>query len=244
MINILTSGVKNPSDEFVEVERKGDQDNLAWIKENLRETDDQTVLVMFGGRSPTSFRLRVAQSHVRSDLLPSYWSHVVMLDKWAEDFGATEIYEISLEPGAGFGFPVTENAVQTGKLGQYASSSEYPNVAVLNIPVKYSEVLAALTKFKKQRAVLDAVDLVVHWLAYIWGVGRSPNPLLDGLGVPSSAMLEIVIGACGFDLTPGLESRSSCPEVIWQSARWWHEYYEDQAKTGLTGAYWAPHEFV
>jgi len=244
LINILTSGVKNPSDEFVEVERKGDQDNLAWIKENLSETDDQTVLVMFGGRSPTSFRLRVAQSHVRSDLLPSYWSHVVMLDKWAEDFGATEIYEISLEPAAGFGFPVAANAVQTGKLGQYASSSEYPNVAVLNIPVKYSEVLAALAKFKKQRAVLDAVDLVVHWLAYIWGVGRSPNPLLDGLGVPSSAMLEIVIGACGFDLTPGLESRSSCPEVIWQSARWWHEYYEDQAKTGLTGAYWAPHEFV
>ena len=94
----------------------------------------------------------------------------------------------------------------------------------------------------KQRAVLDAIDLIVQWLAYVWGVARSANPLLDGLGIPSAAMLEIVIGASGFDLTPGLESRSSCPEAIWQAARWWHEYYTGQKKSGLTGAYYTPHE--
>jgi hypothetical protein len=242
LINILSSGVIDPSTNFVEVKQKSGQDNLAWIRENIKDAPDQTVLVMVGGKSPTSFRLRMAQSHVRSDLMPSYWSHVIMLDKLADDFGKTKIYEISLEPREGFGFPVPENAVQTGELRQYARRSEYPNVAVLNVPVKYSEVLTALEKFKMQRAVLDAVDLVVHWLAYIWGVARSANPLLDGLGVPSSAMLEIVIGACGFDLTPGLESRSSCPEAIWQAARWWHEYYESQNKTGLTGAYCIPHE--
>ena len=242
MINILSSGVKDPSADFVEAERKSGQDNLAWIRANIKDATDQTVLVLVGGKSETSFRLRVAQSHVRSDLMPSYWSHVMMLDKFADDFGATTIHEISLEPHEGFGFPVPENGVQTGKLRQYARRSEYPNVAVLNVPAKFSEVTAALEKFKKQRAVLDAVDLVVQWLAYVWGVARSANPLLDGLGIPSSAMLEIVIGACGFDLTPGLESRSSCPEAIWQAARWWHEYYAGQAKTGLTGAYTIPHQ--
>lgn len=242
MINILSSSAVEPSGGFVEVERKSGQDNLTWIRENLKYSKDKTTLVMVGGKSPTSFRLRMAQSHVRSDLMPSYWSHVMLLDAPAEDFGATEIDEISLEPREGFGFPVPENGVQRGKLRQYARRSEYPNVAVLNVPVKYSDVSAAMVKVKKQRAVLDAVDLIVHWLAYTWGVARSPNPLLDGQGIPSSAMLEIVVGACGFDLTPGLESRSSCPEAIWQAARWWHEYYAGQDKPGLTGSYITSHE--
>ena len=241
MINILKSSATDPSKDFVEVERKSGEDNITWIRQNIKDGTDRTVLVMVGGKSPTSFRLRVAQSHVRSDLMPSYWSHVMLLDKFAADFGATQIHEISLEPREGFGFPVPENGVQLGKLRQYARKSEYPNVAVLSVPAKYSDVMDAMDKFKKQRAVLDAVDLVVHWLAYIWGVARSPNPLLDGLGVPSAAMLEIVIGACGFDLTPGLESRSSCPEAIWQAARWWHEYYQGEDKS-MTGAYIAGHD--
>ena len=110
------------------------------------------------------------------------------------------------------------------------------------MPVKLKEVLDSLETFKKQRAVLDGVDLMVRWLAYVWGVARSPNPLLDGQGIPSSAMLEIVVGTCGFDLTPGLESRSSCPEAIWQAATWWHEYYKDQDKPGISGRYFCPHQ--
>ena len=33
------------------------------------------------------------------------------------------------------------------------------------------------------------------------------------------------------ELTPGLASRSSCPEAIWQAAKWWQEFYE---KTTVT----------
>ena len=244
MINILSSSAKDPSSDFVQVKRKSGQDNLTWIRENLDDSKDRTALVMVGGKSPTSFRLRLAQAHVRSDMLPSYWSHVMMLNQApdAEDFGATTTLEISLEPRAGFGNPVPDNGIQQAKLRQYARRSEYPNIAVLSVPVKFADVSTAIEKFKKQRAVLDAVDLIVHWLAYVWGVARSANPLLDGQGIPSSAMLEIVIGACGFDLTPGLESRSSCPEAIWQAARWWHEYYQGQDKPGLTGAYCTDHE--
>ena len=240
MINLLGSGVDEQSKKFVEAKRSG-WDNLGWIKNNIAEAPDQTVLVMVGGMSPTSFRLRVAQSHVRSDLLPSYWSHVMMLDNVSKNIGATKVHEISLEPHAGFGFPATANGVQTGKLNQYANGGAYPNIAVIHVQVNLKKAKEALDKFTKQRAVLDGVDLIVNWLAYVWGVARSPNPLLDGLGIPSAAMLEIVMGATGVDLTPGLESRSSCPEAIWQAARWWHEYYKSQNKPGLTGAYWTPH---
>jgi hypothetical protein len=196
---------------------------------------------MVGGKSQTAFHLRIAQSHVRRDLMPSYWSHVMLLGKAGKNLSSTKLYEISLEPARGFVYPPPENGVQEAKLSQYANPDEYPNVAILSVPIALTEVLAAMDRFRKQRAVLDAVDLIVRWLTFVWGVARGGNPLLDGLGIPAAAMLEIVVGAAGFDLTPGLESRSSCPEAIWQAAKWWHEYYEGQDKPGLSGAFFTPH---
>jgi hypothetical protein len=177
---------------------------------------------------------------LRHDLVPSYWSHVFLV-KPRKNLAVSPLHEISLEPEAGFGFPPPTNSVQEGKLRRYRDSNQYPNIAVLGVPVTQKEVEKALKRFEMQRAVLDAVDLVVRWLAFAWGVGRSGNPLLDGLGIPSAAMLEIVFGAAGFDLTPGLESRSSCPEAIWQAAKWWHEYYQRDNRPALTGAYFTPH---
>jgi hypothetical protein len=251
LLNILSSHAESANKAFNKADRENGQDNVAWVREHASKGKNQTVLVMVGGRSPTAFRLRLAQAQVRRDLLPSYWSHVMLVEKFADDPGSTKIHEISLEPRVGlneddtirhgFGFPATDNGVQVAKLSQYASPEEYPNIAVLGVPVKLKEVLGHLERFKQQRAILDGVDLIVRWLAYVWGVARSPNPLLDGLGIPSAAMLEIIVGACQFDLTPGLESRSSCPEAIWQAATWWHEYYEGQNKKGISGAYFCPH---
>ena len=241
MINIISSNASSPSDAFKEVERNEGEDNLQWLVRNTPAGDDQITLVMVGGRSPTAFRLRVAQSQIRHDLLPSYWSHVMLLGKAAKNPASTPVTEISLEAPQGFDFPPPTNGMQKGKLGQYRDPEQYPNVAILKVPIAPKAVADALDRFQKQRAVLDAVDLIVRWLGYVWGVARSSNPLLDGMGIPSAAMLEIAIGAAGFDLTPGLESRSSCPEAIWQAAKWWHDYYKDQQRSPLTGAYHVGH---
>ena len=240
MINILSSDALSKSDSFEKVERKAGQSNMEWLEAHLKGDPDHSVLVMVGGRSPVDFRLRTAQSQVRSDLAPSRWSHVMLLKK-ASRKTASSVYEISLEPARGFEFPTAQNGLQEGKLSRYGDPEQYPNIAVLNVPVAQKAVKEALDRYTQQRAVLDGVDLIVRWLAYVWGVGRSGNPLLDGFGIPSAAMLEIVVGAAGFDLTPGLESRSSCPEAISQAAKYWHEYYEDQQKTALSGFYCDPH---
>lgn len=242
MINILSSNAHSASRAFIEAQRKASENNIQWLARNMPPGDNQSILVMVGGKTQTSFRLRIAQSHVRHDLLPSYWSHVMLLGKSAKNLGSTKVYEISLEPPQGFGYPTPNNGVQEGRLGRYDDAGEYPNVAVIAVPVTLKEILSALDRFKMQRAILDAVDLMVRWLAFAWGVSRSGNPLLDGAGIPSAGMLEIAIGAAGFDLTPGLESRSSCPEAIWQAAKWWHEYYEGQNKQGLIGSYFTPHK--
>ena len=238
MISILSSSAKSPSKDLKEAPREAGEDNIAWISRNL-PAGDVTHVVLLGGKSQTAFRLRLAQAHLRHDLVPSYWSHVLMLQA-AKNMAASSVTEVSLEPEGGFGFPPSVNAVQVGRLTPYRDSAAYPNIAVLGAPVAQDKVMEALDRFKKQRAVLDNVDLVVKWLAYAWGVARSSNPLMDGLGVPSAAMLETVFGAAGFDLTPGLESRSSCPEAIWQSAKWWREYYLRDNLPGITGAYCVP----
>ena len=241
MINILSSTADSPSDLFIESSREDGQDNLDWLAANMPEGDKLTLLAMVGGVSPVALRLRFAQSHLRHDLEPSSWSHVFMLGRPAKNLASTLLYEISLEPAAGFGFPPPNNAVQKGRLGQYRDPASFPNIAVLSIPVDQKEVLKALKRFQMQRAVLDSLELLLHWLAYGWGVGRSDNPLLDGRGIPSAAMLEVVFGAVGYDLTPGLESRSSCPEAIWQAAKWWHDYYKSENRTGPVGAFHVPH---
>ena len=241
MINILSSDASVTSTLLNEVKRKPNEDNLQWLSRNTPASAGGTIIVLVGGKTQTSLRLRIAQAHARLDLLPSYWSHVMLVGKPSKNPATTPIYEISLEPKAGFGFPPPTNGMQKGKLGQYADAEDYPNITVLGAPVALADVMTALDRFQKQRAVLDAVDLIIRWLAYIWGVSNSPNPLLSGLGIPSAAMLEVAVGAAGFDLTPGLESRASCPEAIWQAAKWWHEYYAEQNKPGLTGAYHIGH---
>ena len=57
-----------------------------------------------------------------------------------------------------------------------------------------------------------------------------PSSLLaDGFGIPGAAVLEAAYAAEQFDLTPGLESRSSCPDAIWQAARFWYLYQQERA---------------
>jgi hypothetical protein len=222
MLNIMTSNHTNANAAFVEQPRQRGEDNIEWLRRVVNAEAHRTYVLMLGGVEPHAFRLRVAQAHVRHDLTPSHWSHVALLENVTDLAPATPLYEISLQPGAGFGFPAPTNAVQRSELGTYRKQKLYPNVAVLGVPVSSEEVLAALSKFERQRAIIDGPDLLVRWLGFIWGVGHASNPLLDGFGIPSAAMVEVVIGAAGFDLTPALENRSSSPESIWQSARWWH----------------------
>jgi hypothetical protein len=240
MIHIISSTAAKKSAGLVEVKRKATENNLAWLQRNL-PSPSGTFLLMVGGRSQVAFRLRTAQAYLRHDLLPSYWSDSMLLGKAAKNIANTPVHEISLEPPAGFGFPTPTNAVQTGKLAQYRDAERYPNICILNVPVELGDVLEALKRFQMQRAVLDAVDLLIRWMAYAWGVTHTANPLVENHGVPSAAMLEVVFGAVGFDLTPGLESRASCPEAIWQAAKWWSDYYEQQNRKPLTGAYYCGH---
>ncbi|PTL85974.1 hypothetical protein DAT35_02485 [Vitiosangium sp. GDMCC 1.1324] len=198
-------------------------------------------MLLLGGRDPISFRLRVAQSHARHDLTPSHWSHVVLLEKNGPALSAVDAWEISLTPAHGFGYPPETNGIQRADLRAYEDGERFPNVAVVHVPLELHKVRLARERFMRQRAVVDGVGLITEWLPYVWGTGRNVNPLLEGHGLPCAAMVEVILGAAGFELTPSVGSRSSSPEAIWQSARWWHDYHSTDAHPPLTGRYHTSH---
>lgn len=243
MLNVLRSRATAASRQFEESPRQDGEDNLAWLaRSGLGDSDGDGVwVVLLGGRDRIAFRLRTAQSRIRDDLTPSHWSHVALMDQMAKDLGRSTLHEISLDPQGGFGFPTPTNAVQKGTLRRYRSAEDFPNIAVVRVPVERKRVLDALRQFQGQRTVLDATELVIVWLAYLWGAGRAGNPLLESQGIPSAAMLEMVLGAADYDITPGLESRSSCPEAIWQAAKWWHAFYESKSMSPPEGAWSVEH---
>jgi hypothetical protein len=252
-VRTLRSTAKSRNPAVVELVRQGRENNLAWLERVLAtspigKVDGRSLLLLVGGNDPLSFRLRVAQSHVRHDLSPSAWSLVLFLPALAAPFANCETIGVDLAPSKGFakfGYVPTVNAVQSGTLAAFASANLFPNIALLAIPVPAADVENSIEDLKLQRSILDLPMLVLKWLQYGWGVGVPASPLADGFGMPSAALLEAAFAANGLDLTPGLESRSSCPEAIWQAATWWYEYY-DQRHPGarIAGAYSAKHDLV
>lgn len=236
MLSVRASNAAHPNPSFVELPRLEGEGNVAWLVRAIGTGPAKPRLILVGGRNRCAFRLRVAQSHARGDLTPSHWSHSLLLPSLGKAAARSAVYEVSLERSDG-GFPPDRNGLQRGKLKAYDNPRWYPNFAQFSLAVKPADLAAAIERFAGQRSVIDVVELMVGWVAFAWGVGRVGNPLFDGNGIPSSAMVEQVLGSLGMDLTPGLASRSSCPEAIWQSAKWWHQWYAAEKKPALSGSF-------
>ena len=248
MVRSARSTATRPNPHVRELERRPREGNAAWMERAYKaipevQDGDWTLLVLLGGTDTTSFRLRVAQSHLRPDLLPSFWSHTLLLDYGGAGLGRARAIEVPLAQPGGREFPPRTNGIQVRPLARYDDSAEFGNCALLGIPIQAAKVLDQVERLQSQRSTLDCLEHVVRWNAFAWGVAGTPNPLNDNYGIPSAAMLEVAFSAAGLDLTPGLESRASCPEAIWTGARWWQAYYKERQQQTPVGAYHIGHEF-
>jgi hypothetical protein len=201
--------------------RASGQGNVAWLRRTRKERGigEAGDVVLIGGSSVVDFRVRVAQSHARHDLTPSYWSAVGLMAD------ATRMFSAPLSSGTDPSLVPATNAITTLALSDYDDPERYPNIAILRFPGAATPVLDAIPRLRTQRSIADLPALVVAWLGFVWGTGGSSNPLLDGLGLPSAVLVETLYGLVDVELTPGLASASSCPEAIWQSVKWWHDFY-------------------
>lgn len=196
--------------------------NAGW----LSGTNITQGVLLVGAAGASDLRLRVAQSRLRSDLTPSHWSMAGLLD-------GDQVTTVALDAIGSPGNFAARNGVTRLPLDRFDDPAEFPNMAVLVFSTTLTPVLAALDEITVGRAVLDVPALTVAWLAALWGVTDLDAPLRDGKGMPGAALVELSHAIAGIELTPGLESTASCPEAIWQSARWWTDYYRETAAVAM-----------
>ena len=214
-----------PKPPATRVRRTRARSNRAWLNRARKDFDlgRPGDVILLGGASVVDYRVRVAQSHARHDLTPSYWSQVGLVKN--DD----EMFSVSLDTWPDPARVPATNAISTIPISAYDDGWRYPNIAVLRFPGAQGSVLNAAHRLKKQRSVADLPALIVAWLGFVWGAGGSGNPLVAGFGVPSAVLVEIAFGLVQVELTPGLASASSCPEAIWQSVKWWQDFYTETA---------------
>lgn len=203
--------------------------NKAWLKRVITENKfDTRGLLLLGGASVADFHIRVAQSSLRFDLTPSHWSQVGVLSdpntffsvplQWKDELSEMPFY----------------NAIQTCKMADYDDPDLFPNIAFVQFTPDMDMILEHAERMKMQRSVIDIPELVIRWLEYVWAVGHAGNPLANGKGLPSAVFAETIFGIGGIELTPGLATASSCPEAIWQAAKWWKAFYDESSKFSVS----------
>ena len=217
-MDIRRSGATSKNALIQEDSTPPGQGNGRWL--SRQATAGSVILI--GGAGSTDFRLRVAQSHLRTDMLPSFWSGVGV------STGARLLMVPLLPVGDPSAVPGT-NAIREVGFSDLDDESQYPNLAAIQFTDRSEVIVANVRRLMNQRHAIDIPSMVLAWLAFVWGAGARRNPLLEGIGVPAAALVETAYGMAGIELTPGLASGSSCPEAIWQSALWWHDYYEKTA---------------
>ena len=221
MISIRQSDATSSNKSLVEIKAKPGESNTEWLK---RVGATEGVLLL-GGAAVAHFRIRVAQSHARTDLKPSCWSLAGILTSNRSFLAApmelcTEASEVA-----------QKNGVQECKMKDYDNPGRFPNIAVIRFTENDKMILKNAKLVADQRNIIDLPTLMLPWLSYIWIAGKAGNPLAEGMGLPSAAFTVTAYGIAGIELTPGLASATSCPEAIWQAAKWWHTFYVEAAQT-------------
>lgn len=222
MFAMRHSGARAPNPHVREERATRRLGNVAWLK---RSGMTNGVLLL-GGTAVTDIRLRVAQSRLRSDVSPSHWSIAAILT-------GREAITVPIDAIGDPAEFAARNGVTRVPLDRFDDPTEFPNVGALLFSSTFEPVVAALEDVVSGRAVLDVPALTVAWLSALWGVTDLDAPLREGRGMPGAALVELSHAIAGIELTPGLASTASCPEAIWQSARWWTEYYRETAAIAL-----------
>lgn len=224
--------------DIYKMERIKREPNLEWLKRAydsfaLDNIADWSFIVLAGGKDVASFRIRIAQSHLRGDMLPSYWSECALFNIQQGDFSAASFCNLPLFQPAAAAYAPTRNGVIEMPFNKLPTQKDFPNLALLAIPVPQENILAALADYKKARVSYDAVANILPWLAFVWGAGNASNPLMQQIGFPSAMMLSQIFSANGFDLAPGVNANLSAPETFWSGAKHWQDYYSKTQENGL-----------
>ncbi|MBO4148686.1 hypothetical protein LCD46_11160 [Enterobacter ludwigii] len=246
VMNYAPGSEKNP--KLVEQKRADNENNLEWLLRAFnalkgKEPLAQSYILLLGGTDTLSWRIRAGQSQLRFDMLPSYWSTSALLCANAENVDKSKVLHIPLfQPQGGF-FATERNGVVESPVSIFKDSEHWKNIALIAFPKAQEDVLNSLPHFQRGRNYIDALEHILRWLAFAWGVARTPTPINDGIGLPTACMLESLYSGAGMDLTPGLETRASTPEAIWATASRWYKHFENNKLKMPKGRFCTPDSY-
>jgi hypothetical protein len=238
MIKQTLAAQSDSGSDIQKLVRINREPNLEWLKrayENLAlENPTQwSFIVLAGGKDVASFRLRIAQAHLRGDMLPSFWSDCALLKIDAGDFSTASFFNLPLFQPATASYAPARNGLIEMPFNKLPTQKDFPNLALLAIPVAQALIVESLAEYKKSRVSYDAVENILPWLAFVWGAGNAVNPLMQHVGFPSAVMLNQLFSAQGFDLAPGVNVNLSAPEMFWSGVKHWQDYYSKTQENGL-----------
>ncbi len=224
--------------DIYNMERIKREPNLEWLKRAydsfaLENISDWSFIVLAGGKDVASFRIRLAQSRLRGDMLPSYWSDCALFKIHDGDLANGAFFNIPLFQPAAAPYAPARNGLVELPFTKLPTQKNYPNLALLAIPVPQEQILQSLAEYQRARVSYDAVENILPWLAFVWGTGNATNPLMQQMGLPSAVMLNQIFGANGFDLAPGVNANLSAPETFWSGVKYWQDYYSKTQENGL-----------
>jgi len=231
--------------------------NTTFFAEALRVANEHKSgdgafsIVLIGSADMPGICLRRAQSVLRLDQRPSYWSHaLVITEPWdgKSPVGKLAIAEVPFFARNGeFPEPADNAVIRSTTLGHYLDRRRDPNVALFSItrlvkgkrkPLSAAEldILArASADPNLDRARYDLWAELGVWQQYFWSGEQLPNPTLSGQPIPAASFIEMLFEQIGIDLTPAASERNSAPEHFWTSMRWWLQK-DVQAQRGADGA--------
>lgn len=224
IVNSVSPDTRNNA-KLKREQAKANESNSKWLHRIIKDNKlNNGGVLLLGGNSVADFRIRFAQSHLRHDLTPSYWSLAgVHVDE-------NTFYSAPLDWRGELSEMPHSNGIQLCRMENYDDPSKFPNIAFIQFTNTTDDIIKYAERLKFQRSVIDLPALAIAWLEYVWVVGDKGNPLVSGKGLPSSVFAETVYGIAGIELTPGLATASTCPEAIWQAAKWWSGFYEEMSK--------------
>lgn len=219
--------------ERIKREANSDWLTRAYKSFALDNPSDWSFIILAGGKDVASFRIRIAQSYLRADMLPSFWSESALLKLSNSDFASASFFSLPLFQPANAIYAPMRNGLVEMPFTKLPTQKRYPNLALIAIPVAQENILNSLGEYQKSRVSYDAVENILPWLAFVWGVGNTTSPLMQSIGFPSAMMLNQIYNANGFDLAPGVNANLSAPETLWSGVKHWQGYYNKTQENGM-----------
>src|SRR5688500_19437539 len=127
------SDVASENPRLKETDAAAALDNFTW----LETTGYRDGVLLLGGTSIVDFRMRVAQSELRQDLLPSFWSTCGLLMD-GEVLMTARVDAITSSSAR-----VERNGLEAVPLDErahYGDPARYPNIAILQFTAEHAAI--------------------------------------------------------------------------------------------------------